>query len=488
MDGRSANAWAAWRWLLIAGFALIAAVNLPGHLPLDSATGLWEGRHHERMSWGPRMYSAILGFFDHLVPGWGLYTVASLMITALAWAALPHIRRRVSWAGPCALAAAFALPQVLILQGVVWRDVLFADLTVAAFAALALASRLWAAPARTFGGSEEPPNVHKSLKSDHSLRRTGVHFGGEWSMRWPLLAAAVAALAVGALVRQNGGVVIVPWALALGWIAGQGRWDRGLGWAAAGLAAPLAFALLLAFLNPIHETPGKPRATGMVLLAHYDVAAAIVEDPKRPLPQLEADRPLSLVVLRRELPGVWSPMRIDTLDWTPSVRRALWRIKGASWEAQWRAMILQDPLGYLRRRLEVFRWVFLTPKLELCGPLQLGVEGLPQVLGDLGLTRGPTIQDAALYAYARPWFATPFYSHLTYALAAAAVAVFLLLRREAGDIAMAALMVAALGFAATFLIASIACDYRYLYALDLAAITGVLYVAVDPSRRASLDD
>lgn len=453
MDGRSAKAWAIWRWLLIAGFALIAAVNLPGHLPLDSATGLWEGRHHERMSWGPRMYSAILGFFDHLVPGWGLYTLVSLVITALSWAALPLIRRRVSWAGPCALAAAFALPQVLILQGVVWRDVLFADLTVAAFVALALASRLWASPA--------------------------------W--RWPLLAAAVAALAFGALVRQNGGVVIVPWALALGWIAARGRWTRGVAWAAGGFAAPLAFALLLAFLNPIHETPGKPRATGMVLLAHYDVAAAIVEDPKRPLPFLEADRPLSLVVLRRELPGVWSPTRIDTLDWTPSVRRSLWRIKGASWEAQWRAMILQDPGGYLRRRLEVFRWVFLTPKLELCGPLHLGVEGLPKVLADLGLTRGPTIQDARLYAYARPWFATPFYSHLTYALAAAAVAVFLLLRREAGDIAMAALMVAVLGFAATFLIASIACDYRYLYALDLAAITGVLYVAVDPSRRADLE-
>jgi protein ImuB len=32
-----------------------------------------------------------------------------------------------------------------------------------------------------FGGSNEPTNAHMSLKLDHSRRRTGVHFGGEWS-------------------------------------------------------------------------------------------------------------------------------------------------------------------------------------------------------------------------------------------------------------------------------------------------------------------
>jgi hypothetical protein len=41
-------------------------------------------------------------------------------------------------------------------------------------------------------------------------------------------------------------------------------------------------------------------------------------------------------------------------------------------------------------------------------------------------------------------------------------------------------MAGALGFAASFLVISIACDYRYLYFLDLAAMTGVLYLALDP--------
>ena len=38
----------------------------------------------------------------------------------------------------------------------------------------------------------------------------------------------------------------------------------------------------------------------------------------------------------------------------------------------------------------------------------------------------------------------------------------------------AGLQVAALLFAASFFVISIACDYRYLYFLDLAAMTGVL--------------
>jgi hypothetical protein len=44
-------------------------------------------------------------------------------------------------------------------------------------------------------------------------------------------------------------------------------------------------------------------------------------------------------------------------------------------------------------------------------------------------------------------------------------------------------MGAALMFAGSFLVISLACDYRYLYFLDLSAITGVLYLALDPRLR-----
>jgi len=45
---------------------------------------------------------------------------------------------------------------------------------------------------------------------------------------------------------------------------------------------------------------------------------------------------------------------------------------------------------------------------------------------------------------------------------------------------MAALQLSGVAFAASFFIISIACDYRYLYFTDLAALAGLVYAAVDP--------
>ena len=78
---------------------------------------------------------------------------------------------------------------------------------------------------------------------------------------------------------------------------------------------------------------------------------------------------------------------------------------------------------------------------------------------------------------------TPALSHLAFAAIALLVGVALLVRRDPADLAMAGLMAGALGFAASFFVISIACDYRYLYLLDLSAITGLLYLAIDPRLR-----
>lgn len=437
-----------WAGVLAAGFAVAAAINLPGHVPYDSVTGLFEGRHLQRISWGPRMYAAMLGLFDAIRPGTGLYTAFQMTLLALAWAALPALRRRAAWSGPLVLALAFALPQVAIFQGIVWRDVLFANLAVFAFVALALASTRWEREAS----------------------------------RWSLLALAALALALAALVRQNGGVAIFAWGLALGWIAAQGRWSRGLAWCAGGIAALLLLMALLDRANPVRDAPNGDPAVATRLLARYDLVAALAKDPAHPMPILAAADPRALAVLRREAPLAYSPERIDLLGRSPAVTQALKQVR-TSVSAQWRQMILSDPAGYAERRLELFGWVFLTPKLDRCVPLHLGIDGRADLERDLGLTHGWRARDGALFAYVRPWFATPFYSHLTYALIAAAVMAALLRRRAAPDIAIAGLMLGAFGFVATFFVLSLACDYRYLYALDLAAITGLLYLAIDPSLR-----
>ena len=90
------------------------------------------------------------------------------------------------------------------------------------------------------------------------------------------------------------------------------------------------------------------------------------------------------------------------------------------------------------------------------------------------------LQDRALETHARRFFGTPVYSHLSYVLIAVAVAGLLLLRRDPADWVFVALMAGSLAFAATFLLISVACDYRYLYLVDVAAMAGLLYVALDP--------
>jgi hypothetical protein len=57
----------------------------------------------------------------------------------------------------------------------------------------------------------------------------------------------------------------------------------------------------------------------------------------------------------------------------------------------------------------------------------------------------------------------------------------LLRRRQAEDIAMAFMLIGAFAFTLSFFVISIACDYRYLYALDLSAMFAAFYVALNPT-------
>ena len=121
----------------------------------------------------------------------------------------------------------------------------------------------------------------------------------------------------------------------------------------------------------------------------------------------------------------------------------------------------------------------MTPKIEQCLPVYVGVDGPAERMKALNISEGVTPPAQALYDYGERFVHTPLYSHLGFALAALAAAGFMLKRREAQDVAMAGLMISALGFTASFLLISVACDYRYLYLLDLAALTGWLYLVID---------
>jgi hypothetical protein len=427
---------------------LTLAANVPGQMSLDSVVALTEARTGVRQTWAPAVSSWVLKPFDGLVAGTGLYVTASAALLFLSLMSLTRLRPRSSWLAVALGVAAILTPQVLIYQGIVWRDVLFANLTIAGFILLAHAARRWAA---------RPPILS--------------------------LAGALACLALAALVRQNGLILVVAAAGALGWTARAGGWRRGLAW---GLGALVAAGLLALGLNHL-ATPGqtvaklRPNAAALIL-EHYDVVGAKAHHPRLKLKEIGKVDPAAQARIEGEAAKIYSPSRVDTLDLDDSFRKTLWHVPDAAMDAQWRRIVIHYPAAYLLQRADVFRWVFLTPKLELCLPVQVGVVGPAAMLKTLDMQTGVDIQDQGLASYARHFYGTPVFSHLTWALVAVGVIVLLLRRRDPADWVFVALLGGTLAFVASFAAISVACDYRYLYLLDLAAMVGVLYTALDPPR------
>jgi hypothetical protein len=171
--------------IILAGFVFCLTADLPGHLSYDSVIQLLEGRTGRYANWHPAVMSWLLGLADAVVPGAGLFVVFDALLFFGGLMGLLLIRRRPSWAAAWVAAVLVLCPQVLLYQGLVWKDVLFADAAVAGFVCLAFAGERW----------------------------------GNARFRFALIAAGFALFALAALVRQNGAIVALAGALALGWIA-----------------------------------------------------------------------------------------------------------------------------------------------------------------------------------------------------------------------------------------------------------------------------
>jgi hypothetical protein len=448
-----AKAGAVFRWVMFAGLLLSLAANVPGQLSVDSVVALTEARTGVRQTWAPAAASWLLKPFDHLVAGTGLYITASAALLFLSLMSLARLRPRSRWWAPVLGVALILTPQLLIYQGIVWRDVLFANLAIAGFVMIAHAAQGW---------------------------RDG--------RRWLPVTGAVVCLALATITRQNGAVLAVAAAGVLAWTAycradGRGDWRAAAAWGLGALAAIglLAFGLNRAAQPP--EVPAKLRLNSAALiLEHYDVVGAKVRSPRLRFKEIAKADPAAAALLEDQAAGVYSAQRVDTLDANDAYRRTLWHVPDAAMNAQWRRIILHYPAAYLRHRLGVFHWTFLTPDLQRCLPVTVGVTGPAGMLQDLDMLTGVDPQDVGVAKYARAFYDTPVFSHLTWAIVAAAMIGWLLRRRDPADWAMIGLMGGALVFTASFFVISVACDYRYLYLLDVAAMTGALYVALDPPR------
>jgi FkbM family methyltransferase len=423
-------------------------LNLPGHFSYDSVVQLAEGRAGVYSGEHPPVMSWLLGLADALTPGAGLFVVVDTLLIDGALIAFVLLAPRASWLAVPLAAALLALPQLALYPAIVWKDVLFAGASVAGFAALAWAAAWWSEPRR----------------------------------RYALVGVALVLLTLAALSRQNGAVVLPIASLAFGAIAASlarrpSAWrgvTRGLAFLVAGAALFVAASTALA--TRLEQPDANSEA--WAALQTYDVVGAAAREPALALSVLKARDPALLTLIRTTGVAEFSPARVDSLQ--PVLDRMDPNgADDAPLAAQWRSLIARHPLLYLRGRASAFRWVFLTPDPDGCLMVYTGVSGPDEEMTGAHLRPRKSAVDDELEDYATAFTTTPAFSHAAYAAVGLALLLALLRRRRAPDIAVAAMVGAALAFTASFAVISFACDYRYLYDLDIAVIAAALYMAAD---------
>ncbi|MFG1419876.1 hypothetical protein V5F38_18530 [Xanthobacter sp. V0B-10] len=434
--------------LLIALAWLVAlALDAPGHLSTDSVIQLLEGRTGIYAGSNPPLMSALLGAFDRIVPGTALYV---LFVSALFYVPLMVLaggagrRSAMNWLSGALLLVLLSTPLLLIYQGTVWKDVLFANLSLSTFTCLVLAQR----------------------------------HGGRRRARLTCLALAALLAALAAATRQNGVLIGLAGAACVAITAPgpatlRARSTRMVAWA---VCAALAFVAARSAVEASAAQPiGDGMAWGLKVLHRYDMAGMIANGAP-PLPASPASSPESQRIVSAFRHG-YDPSRVDTLVKNVEVMsyfQDMEQVPGLWWHT-----VEANPRAWLAHRAAVFRWMVAPPDVRLCLPVWVGVDGPDATLSQLGLKREVRPQDAALYAYSTSWFGTPLFMNLTWALVALALAGVIRFRtsRAPGDVAIVAMLVSGLLFAASFALIGIACDVRYLFLLPVVCCGALAHLA-----------
>jgi len=419
------------------------ALNLPGHFPPDALWELAQGRSGIYNSWHPPITAWLLGVADRVSPDAGLFMAVDAALFFLAMFAFAAISKRPRvWAIPV-LAAVLIQPISLIWQGAVLKDVLFADTAVAGFAALA-----WS----------------------HAL-------GGRRLAQTALTAAAFLLFTLAALSRQTGFVVPLCGAAALAAMirARGGAPKRAVG---AALLALMISALVwgAASCGLAARGDGQPENRHQLQrLQAWDVAGALHLDPDLTLPATHAKAPELETFLRRTAAPMWRSASSDNIAALPAMD-ALMTPRADPVGQDWLGLILRHPGLYGRVRTAVFVSTLATPASDNCPMMVIGVDGGdPGLLNLAGMKTRTRARDDWDEAYATAALRTPLFSHLTWA-AMILICLALGLRdqrrgeRAPGFEAIAGLGCAALLYAASYVVISGACDYRYLYVLDVAGM------------------
>jgi hypothetical protein len=446
--------------ILALGFVASLIVNFPGHFTPDSVWQLAQGRAGLFNDWHPPIMAWLLGLADRATPGAWSFILGEAVLFYGAMFALVALEPRPRSACLPLLLVWIVSPVVLIYQGIALKDVLFADLALAAFASLAWAAKMWA--------------------------RRGVRAG--------LLALSLSFFVLASLTRQNGFIAPLFGAVAFGAIQVTRRpsssWTRR---ARAAVGAMIIAVGLVGALDSLATAALRARSADAPQGAHhlkvlevFDLAGALHTDPALALASLRTEDPELARFLRQSAAPNYRTSGADYLSYLPRGADLL-ESPGRAADKAWTGLILDRPWLYLGLRSRVWRDTFLTPAAGACPMIMTGVDATEPMLRAAGLGARRNAKDDWDNDFAAAFFPTPLYAHAFYAALILLGLGLGLGRRLRGDksadlIVTLALGVAGLAFAASFFVLSIGCDYRFLYFLDVAAMALVTREAA--ARRA----
>jgi len=418
----------------------IIGLNWPGHLSYDSVIQLSDGRTGVYHTWHPPIMAWLLGLGDRLVPGAGLYMALQALILLIGFGGLTAGPRPLSRLAPLIPLVLACLPLILIWQGIVWKDVLFADAMLAGFALL-------------FCASASPSRRGRLINSVLGL----------------------AFLTLAALARQNGVIALAMGAAALGYTSTSSRLSTfGRLWRAAVVAAiafAVCFGVSIAISGVLARRAVDPGASEAQLhmLQTYDVVGAIAHQPNLELRDLS---PSIAELMRQAAATRYTSRRNDALLKPPF--NEITANDADEIQSQWIDIILHHPKPWLEHRAAVFGW-HIGSNANVCYAETTGVDGLAPLVRKLGLTIHQSPRDLGLEIYAGLFHPTPLNSHIFYALAALGFSIVFFRSPHSQEHVLGFMLIGALMFTASFALIGVACDYRYLYALDLSTIGAGFY-------------
>ncbi len=429
--------------ILVVGAILSLAVNYPGHMEFDGVMQLAEGHSGIYSNWHPPVMSWLLGLSDALRGDAWLFVLFDTALGAAGFLFLLCSKRSPTWLTALAALMIVALPQFFLFPSIVWKDVLFANAMVAGFCCLSLA--------------------------------------GEARAKW-VLPVAIVLMALAVLARQNGIVILPCAALAFGLAAG--RQDRSILWRSAlvGLAI-FATAFAANSLLQLRASGELGPARQIEYLQIYDMAGMLKAQPELKLDRLDAQAPAMAHFLHHEGRNLYTPAQQDPVVFDWRIQPLIFASIGAV-GAQWRELVVAHPLLYLRVRTEEFAWLFLQQHPDKCLTFTVGVSGPVKQMKIVGLLQRYDRRDEWLEDnYAQALVGTPAFSHVAFGLAGLLCLIILLVRREASDLAMAAMLIASALYVLTYFLIGVACEYRYLFVMDMSALAAMSYLSF---RRAGL--